>query len=342
MWDLHTFVPRTATSVFVLLLCSACTGESHNTSDLVLPLADHHIHVLSPELVQDWKALGVPFSRADTAYTSISAILADTTVRAFLISMAHIYGSSEFRSALNLSSDAELRRVQQTNDHVAGEVARNRSKYVGFCSVPLLRPYALVELQRCRDELHLAGIKLHLPASGVNLTVPEHLRAVATVAALASDEQRPLFVHLAPVEGELSDSELQAFIEHVVEPNPELKLYLAHLGGNGGYRISAQRSIQAFTDLLHRDAANTQRTIYFELSGGLLTRRTDGVPASSSVDAHQLATDLRALGLERVLFGSDYPVFDPREFWAALNELLPLTSTELAQVMRNTAPAFEE
>ncbi len=33
-------------------------------------MVDHHVHILSPTLVADWKTLGVPFSRPDSVYTS--------------------------------------------------------------------------------------------------------------------------------------------------------------------------------------------------------------------------------------------------------------------------------
>ncbi|MCA1788780.1 MAG: amidohydrolase family protein [Thioalkalivibrio sp.] len=305
-------------------------------------MADHHVHVLSPELVRDWKSLGVPFSRPDSAYTSVEAIFqVRPDVQAFLVSMAHIYGSEEFRGALGLSLEEEHARVRRANDHVAQEVARAPQRFVGFCSVSLLRPYAASEIERCRSELELVGLKLHLPSSGVRLGNRQHRRMLAEVAARAEQEQRPLLLHLVAAEREIEEEEVRGFVDEVVRPHPQLELYLAHMGGNGGYRISAQRVVDAFVAFFAEGEALRQRPIYFELSASLLTRQTDGVPASSGADIQVLARDLRQLGLQRVLFGSDYPVFDGEAYSRALREHLPLSSAEFTQVLGNRGPALK-
>jgi len=41
---------------------------------------------------------------------------------------------------------------------------------VAFCSVAVFRPYADEELRYCLDSLPTAGLKLHLAASGADLT----------------------------------------------------------------------------------------------------------------------------------------------------------------------------
>ena len=323
-------------------ILAACEPRSSAEAvDADAPLAvDHHVHILSPELVRDWQSLGVPFSRPDSAYTSVTAALGGASRQAFLVSMAHIYGSEEFRGELGLTEDAEHARVRLANDHVAVEAAHAPEALVGFCSVDLLRPYARAEIERCRSELGLAGIKLHLPAAGIDVANAEHLRVLEEVAALAAREGRPLLVHLASPGAELRDERLATFIDRVVRPNPGLELYVAHLGGSGGYRAVGQPVVRAFTAFLRESDANARRPIYFELSGALLARETDGVPATPREDAELLAADLRELGLERVVFGSDYPVFDPDDQAGLLRERLPLSSDEIAQMLGRRGPAL--
>jgi uncharacterized protein len=330
-----------STALLLLLLACGPQGGAVPEPGAVPIAADHHVHILGPQLVRDWKSLGAEFSRPDSAYTSVTAVFGTTDVQAFLVSMAHIYGSDHFRSGLDLAPDAEHLRVQRANDHVAHEVARAPESFVGFCSVDLLRPYASTEIERCRDRLGVAGLKLHLPAAGFDLTSPAHLRVLASIARQAAGDGRPLLIHLAPIDGELRQEELRAFIDHVVRPNPELELYLAHLGGNGGYRASARRVVQGFTAFLGESDDNAARRIYFDLSGALLARTTDGIPASRRSHARALASDLRTLGFERVVFGSDYPVFDPDSSARLLQDLLPLAFTEVAKIMENRAPALD-
>lgn len=333
-------IAQLAASALATACCRAPSTVSAAPSTEVR--ADHHVHILSPELVDDWKSLGVPFSRPDSAYTSVTAVFPPGhSPSAFLVSMAHVYGSEEFRGALGLSVDEEQARVRLANAHVAGEVGRAPDRYVGFCSVHPLRPYGASEIEHCRGELGLAGLKLHLPSSGLDLGDRSHLRVLAEIARQAEREQRPLLLHLVAVESELTPEQLASFLEQVVRPHPGLELYLAHLGGNGGYRVSARRLIRAFTDFLQESEENGRRPVYFELSGVLLAQTTDGVPASRGSEIRRLARDLERLGLRRVLFGSDHPVFDPGEYAQLLRDKLPLSPAELTQILTNRAPALQ-
>jgi uncharacterized protein len=333
---------RAAFVVLVLTLVGANAGCGDRVPNPV-PVdvtADHHVHLLSPQLVQDWKSLGVPFSRPDSAYVSSRAALSDRGTQAFLVSMAHVYGSEEFRQALGLDLEQERLRVREENEHMAREASRDPGSLIGFCSVPLLRPYAREELEHCTRTLALPGIKVHLPAMGVRLGDEAHLVLLAGIAQRAAEEGRALLIHMAPVDGELAAADLRVFLERIVAPHPDLELYLAHLGGNGGYRASARRAVGELTRYLRGAEDASHRRVYLEMSGALLARRTDGVPASRRSEARRLAADLRALGIERVLFGSDYPVFDAGEYAALLRDRLPLSPDELAQIMTNRSPRF--
>jgi uncharacterized protein len=301
---------------------------------------DHHVHLLSPRLVEDWRSLGVSFSRPDSAYFSASAALPNRSTNAFLVSMAHLYGSEEFREALELDLESERLRVRDENEYIAREAARGGGSLAGFCSVPLLRPYLHEELAHCREALGLPGIKIHLPAMEVSLADEAHVRLLAGVAERAARDSIAVLVHLSPVDGELSQDDLRVFFDRVVAPYPTLELYLAHLGGNGGYRASARRVVRELTAFLRAADDTGDRQIYLELSGALLTQPTDGVPASSRADARLLAHHLRTLGIERVLFGSDYPVFEAGGFAALLRDRLPLSQAEFTQLMTNLSPRF--
>jgi uncharacterized protein len=326
--------------VVCCVVAYAGCGGAGAPSEQPVVTVDHHVHLLSPRLMEDWRSLGVSFSRPEGAYVSSMAALPPGATRAFLVSMAHVYGSEEFRTALDLDTDAERLRVRGENEHVARDASRDGGSLVGFCSVPLLRPYAQEELEYCGRTLGLPGIKIHLPAMGLSLGDPAHVRLLAGVAQRAARERIAVLIHIPPVDGELSAQEVRTFIATIVAPYPDLELYLAHLGGNGGYRASARRVVHAMTAFLGSVEGEGHRHVYLEISGALLARRTDGVPASRRSDASRLADDLRALGLERVLFGSDYPVFDASEFAALLGSQLPLSPAELTRLMSNLSPRF--
>jgi uncharacterized protein len=306
----------------------------------VAPHVDHHVHILSPGLVQDWKHLGVPFSRPDSAYTSVTAALREGSAsHAFLVSMAHIYGSREFQRAFELSVDDEHARVRSANDHVASEVRRDPERFVGFCSFNPLRPYGLTEMRRCLDGTNLLGIKLHLPNSNVDLSVEEHRLILSEVFSEAARHRTPLLVHFMAAGAVPSEASLEYFWNELVAPHAELELILAHVGGGGGYGRASRSVLRSAIRFLEQ--GNSRARVHVELSGAVLAQRTDGVPASAQSDILELARDLRRLGLDRVYFGSDYPVFQPKQSVDNLRRLLPLTPEEMDGILLNHSSHFD-
>ena len=77
---------------------------------------DHHVHVLGPDVMRDWRALGVTFSRADSIYTSpgsLPRVRPDTSASAVLVPMAHLYGNAEFVGGLGIDDATVRERVRR-------------------------------------------------------------------------------------------------------------------------------------------------------------------------------------------------------------------------------------
>ncbi len=305
-------------------------------------LADHHVHVLSPTLVRDWKSLGVPFSRPDDAYTSVAGLLEpvagrgdDSPLRqALLVPMAHFYGNQEFRGGLGLSLEQEHARVRGENDHVAAEAARYPARAVALCSVDFVRPYAWDEMRRCRRELRSPGLKLHLASAGADIRDLAQLGLLERIAAWAESENVSLLLHVDTRRSGLEAEDLTRFFEHVLLPHPRLEVVIAHLGGSGGYGPWTRAVFGALAGRVPREPRRGP-AIFFDLSAVLLEKESEGVPPTTAEEAAALAGDLRRLGLDRVLFGSDYPVFEPVAYARQLAERLGLSDLELGQLLAN-------
>lgn len=301
-------------------------------------IVDHHVHIMSPTLVADWKSLGVPFSRPDSIYTSAATLFAGDSASldlAVLLPMGHLYGMEGFRDAMGLSVSDEAARTRGENRHVAAEAARYPGRAVAFCSVAVFRPYADQELRYCLDSLPTAGLKLHLAASGADLTDEAQLDRLAAIFAAAESARLPVLLHFDPQRRGLEVADVERFISRVLDPHPGLELYLAHLGGSGGYGPWTRSVFGAFREWMLR---NPRRPVFAEVSAVLLEAESEGVPASTDEEARALGEDLRALGLERVVFGTDYPVFDPRRYTAALAARVGLTGEEVAAIAGNKGP----
>ncbi|MCA9152021.1 MAG: amidohydrolase family protein [Planctomycetales bacterium] len=296
---------------------------------------DHHVHVLSPRLIADWKSLGMAFSRPDDSYTEPVGIMSQAEIDgACLISMAHLYATEDFR-AICPTQDLERRLVSAENDFVAVSVARSPGKLVGYYSVNLLRDYAFDELKRCRANPNLTGLKLHLPACGLELENQEHLKRLTEVLSWAEQERAPVLLHLTA--GEDVDLERALwFWQSVIEPHPRLEIQLAHLGSVGGFNGSSESILVGYQLRALANPAFRQMSIYFDLSGAIIVDNPE-IPATSDERCRRLSELMLRIGVDHFLFASDYPVFSIAETRASLVDRLALPPDDLRTLFATRA-----
>jgi uncharacterized protein len=324
---------------FTAVACQRAPEARPSTE--VVGIVDHHVHVLGPEIIRDWKALGVNFSKPESLYSSVATLLArngGSLRRVTLVPMSHLYANPEFVAALKLDGDEVHRRVRRENRWVAQDAARHPGRADAFCSVPALAGWALDELAWCHDSLRSAGIKLHVASSQVDLREPAHLERLAAIASFAAARRLPLLLHVDPQRRGHDSTHIRAFAERVLGPYPELTVGIAHLGGSGGYgpwTRTVYRTLRGW--LRDVEQRGPRRPVYFELSAVALEQESEGVPAMTSDEAALLREDLRRDAFDRVIFGSDYPVFDPVQGARALVTLLGLTSAEVAALTQASA-----
>jgi predicted TIM-barrel fold metal-dependent hydrolase len=307
---------------------------------------DYHVHLLGPDLMRDWRALGVEFSRPDEVYGSPAGLLDAgeelATGRVLLVPMAHLYGSSELREGLGLSLELERERTARENTFVARQAAAFPGRAAALCSVSALRPYAQEELERCRQLEGVVGIKLHLASSEVDLRERADVEAVGGLLGWAAAARLPVLLHLDTQRRGTDIDDIERFLELAISPHPELDVVIAHLGGSGGYGAWSRRAFQALVGWCDRHAADTgtRPQVFFDLSAVLLDQPSEGVPATSLAEAASLANDLRAMDFQNVVFGSDYPVFDPQRGLTALRQLGGLTPQEIDRILAARVPGW--
>lgn len=318
------------------MLCALACGRGAAPGAHVseIGIVDHHVHILGPDIIRDWKSLGVTFSRPDSIYLSASTLLArrgDSLRAVTLVPMSHLYANPELVDALRLDTAEVHRRVRRENAWVAEEAAKYPGRASALCSVPALASWALEDLAWCHDSLRVAGIKLHVASSQVDLRDSQHLATLAAIAAFSSDRKLPLLIHVDPQRRGHDSTHIRVMAERVFGPHPELTIIVAHLGGSGGYgpwTRTVHRTLRQWLSEVERRGA--RRSVYFELSAVALEQESEGVPAMTPSQATALRDDLRQFGFDRVIFGSDYPVFDPVQGARALVELVGLTPEEVS------------
>jgi len=163
------------------------------------------------------------------------------------------------------------------NDETAAFVARQPNRFLGFAYVsPLMGRAAVAELERAVDILGFRGIKLYAPSTPYRIGDP----AWDPIYAFADRRGLPVLHHTgqnAPPED----------LAGVALRFPRAAFVAAHAGNTGSTRLQAI------------EAAHAAPNVYLETAS---TYRPPG-------DIEELAD---RVGTDRLLFGSDMPLMDPR------------------------------
>ena len=157
----------------------------------------------------------------------------------------------------------------------------------------------------------LHGFKLHPDTQRVNMDDPRLMNFYEIIAGRV-----PLTVHTGDYRFDYSSPRR---LEKILHTFPDLVVDAAHLGGWATYDRGY--------DVLHEDLLNEERLF---------------VDASSSfawIGRRHMRELIRMWGADRVMFGSDYPMWDPA---FELNEMLScgLTDDELEKVLYRNAERF--
>jgi predicted TIM-barrel fold metal-dependent hydrolase len=291
-----------------------------------VPLVDHHQHLFSPAAAA--RSAGVrPLDGDDLVRLLDQAGIR----RAVVLSTAYQLGNPN-RPAV----PDEYARVREENDWTAGQVAAHAERLIGFCGFNPLRDYALNELERCAHIPALAtGIKLHFGNSDVDLDNPAHVNAVRRVFAAAAARRMAIVVHMHPsvtMKRPYGARQARVVLEELLPAAAGVTVQIAHLCGAGSYDPGSDAALGVFA-LAAARRDRRLRNVYFDISGvaGIGDWRGYGPT---------IVKRLRAVGLARVLYGSDGAPDEnstPAKLLAAFHEL-PLEEAELRMIERNVAP----
>ena len=226
--------------------------------------------------------------------------------------------------------------MKKENNYVAIQCAKYPERLIGFSRVNRLKDYAIQEIDRCYDELKLPGLKLHFSNSGVDLTIPEHVEKTLELFSHCAEKGISIVLHFRSENPEFGKRDAEIFIHEVIAKTPGLKLDMVHLGGWGGFDQATEEVISTFIEEFEKN--KDLGSIVFDISGVLVTEKEEipGIlPRTTEEQGERIADYIRALGIENVVFGSDWIYCSPADYLSYVEELLPLSEEEMEQILSN-------
>jgi predicted TIM-barrel fold metal-dependent hydrolase len=317
---------RIAVSSLLAAIVIGCGSARQLPSDgeqLRSPIVDHHQHFFSPPLAQ---LVNVDPIDAD----KLVAMLDSAGIqRALVLALGYSWGNPR-RNVEN-----EYEKVKAENDWVAAQVARYPERLRAFCSFNPLKEYALEELARCGTIPQLrSGLKLHIGNATLNYHDAQHRERLRAVFRAANERRIAIVIHIRASGSQgvpYGREEARIFFDSILPAAPDIPVQIAHLAGWGGYDAITDSALSVFVEAIARQDPR-MRQLWFDVT----TVARNATPD----EANLIATRIRQLGVQRVLFGSDAATggnLPPRESWADFRKL-PLTDAEFQTIASNVAP----
>lgn len=198
--------------------------------------------------------------------------------------------------------------IRDYNRKVAEFVDEHPDRLTGFVTVDPRREFAVDHVREALDDWGMAGLKLH-PTSGFHLHDAETYRLLQ----LCTERDVPVLTDSGPIAAPLySKYSHPNHVDEVVTDFPDLDLIVAHM------------SLGWWRDLLAVAEANVNTQLRVDVSGW--QSRASAHPDRFAEVIHRF---VEALGVDRVHWGTDDPVFDPaypKEEW--LDAVRSLTDRE--------------
>ncbi len=220
------------------------------------------------------------------------------------------------------------RKAIEANDFLAGEIAKNPSRYSGFAHIALQDPAAAAnELERCVKQLGFAGCMINGHTNGQYLDDPklypfwERAEALGTIVYLHPADPVSPFTALNGTKGlkratwewtlETGSHALRLVFGGLFDRFPKATLALGHLGETLPY-------------LLWRfDSRAKLYGVKLQRQPSDYIRQNMVVTLSGMFSAEPLNCAIAALGADRVMFSADYP-FESAEEAGHFMDTVPL------------------
>jgi predicted TIM-barrel fold metal-dependent hydrolase len=322
-----------------MVILAFCAPGTALDSPVIVPFrVDHHVHLNSPAIqafLPEFCASMRRFGGCDPALTSphsVRDLLAEMDragiQRALVLSDAYLAESPIMEPQRPDAADL----MRSANDWTVGLARSYPKRLSAFIAVDPLRSTALPEIARWRDNPAVAGIKVHLTASGVDLRKDGDAAALAAVFGAAAQARFAIVIHLRTQRIDYGAPDIWRFVENVLPAAGNTPVQIAHAAGWGGIDQATLSALSAFADAIQANPRRF-RHVWFDLSGVWTDK-------SSAADKQLVVALIRRIGLQHFLPGSDWPYNGDNlaDYYNRVYPELPLTQKEWAIIRKSVAP----
>lgn len=304
----------------------------------VAPRVDHHTHLNAPAIqafLPEFCASMKRFGGCDPALTAphtpadlLAAMDVAGIRKALLLSDGYLAESPLMQPPCAQGADL----LRAANDWTVALARRYPARFGAFIAVDPLRPTALAELNRWRGDPAVAGVKLHLTASGVDLRKDGDVAALAAVVRAAAEARWAVLIHMRSPRSDYGAPDVRRFLAEVLPAAGDTPVQIAHVGGWGGLDPPTLSALGAFAEAIEAQPGRF-RHVWFDLSGVWSGRSP---PAARTA----LVALMRRIGIGHFLLASDWPYNGAGllDYYQRGYPQLPLTKREWAVLRRNVAP----
>lgn len=307
----------------IAMFAAAAIGQVPKPTEVT----DHHVHIMSPRMIKLFKDVNIPFSRPDAEYSDIDVVARRLgTKRMSLLSMAYLYGYPEFGRVEN-----EYGAVIAENNYVVAAKKKIGRSARAFCGIDPLKSYALGEARRCRA-IRADGLKIHANASQLYLTVPAQLEKIRALFAYAASAKMPVVFHFDNSHRRFGEPDVKLFVDEILKKVAPVKVQIAHLGSSGGFGPRTKAFLDAFLTAFEQYPELGKHEIRFDISAAALDKDSEGVRKLTDQEFADVAYYVRKLGTRRIVFGTDYPLYEVKPYLEILRNRVKLTDGEIRRI----------
>ncbi len=194
--------------------------------------------------------------------------------------------------------------VESINDFIAAQ-CREHPEFIGFATLHQDYPDPEGEIERA-IAMGLRGLKLHPDTQAVNMDDPRLMRIYEIM-----EGRLPVIIHCGDYRYDYSHPRR---MKRVLQAFPNLVVDAAHFGGWSIFDLAVE---------------------YLENESCFL----DMSSAQAFLGPRRTAELVRIYGTDRILFGSDFPMWDPKEEYAMFTAL-DFTDEEFEDMLHHNAERF--